>query len=101
SVGRLDGKRSGDSRGQNDFGRRRGGQCDGGKVKANRELEIRSKSKSWNPSAILLLLFSLILIRLTSAQTNGAADQIDLPTALRLAGAQNLDVQIGRERLAE
>src|SRR5438093_3100871 len=26
---------------------------------------------------------------------------IDLPTALRLAGAQNLDVQIARERLAE
>lgn len=31
----------------------------------------------------------------------GAALPIDLATALRLAGAQNLDVQIARERLAE
>jgi outer membrane protein TolC len=30
-----------------------------------------------------------------------AAQPIDLPTALRLAGAQNLDVAIARERLAE
>ena len=35
------------------------------------------------------------------AQTNGATYPIDLPTALRLAGAQNLDVQIARERLRE
>ena len=35
-----------------------------------------------------------------SASTNGAA-QIDLPTVLRLVGAQNLDVQIARERLNE
>jgi outer membrane protein TolC len=35
------------------------------------------------------------------AETNNAARPIDLPTALRLAGAQNLDVQIARERLAE
>ena len=37
-----------------------------------------------------------------SAQvTNGGAYPIDLPTVLRLAGAQNLDVQIAREKLAE
>jgi len=34
-------------------------------------------------------------------QTNHASRPIDLPTVLRLAGAQNLDVQMARERLAE
>ena len=33
--------------------------------------------------------------------TNAAGNPIDLPTVLRLAGAQNLDVQIARERLNE
>ena len=33
--------------------------------------------------------------------TNSAPYPIDLPTALRLAGAQNLDIQIARERLNE
>ncbi len=33
--------------------------------------------------------------------TNGTPEAIDLPTALRLAGAQNLDVQVARERLKE
>jgi outer membrane protein TolC len=33
--------------------------------------------------------------------TNSAAYPIDLPTTLRLAGAQNLDVQIAREHLSE
>ena len=37
-----------------------------------------------------------------SAQpTNDAPYPIDLPTALRLAGAQNLDIQLARERLSE
>ncbi len=31
----------------------------------------------------------------------GSAHRIDLPTTLRLAGAQNLDIRIARERLAE
>ena len=58
--------------------------------------EIRMKIKNLGP-----LIFLLILIRPASAETNGAIHQIDLPTALRLAGAQNLDVKIARERLAE
>jgi outer membrane protein TolC len=33
--------------------------------------------------------------------TNGSAYPIDLPTTLRLAGAQNLEIQIARERLKE
>src|ERR1019366_387133 len=33
--------------------------------------------------------------------TNEALYPIDLPTALRLAGAQNLDIQLARERLSE
>jgi len=36
-----------------------------------------------------------------NAQTNPAVYPIDLPTVLKLAGAQNLDVQIAREKLAE
>ena len=35
------------------------------------------------------------------AQPTNEVSPIDLPTALRLAGAQNLDVQIARERLVE
>jgi outer membrane protein TolC len=35
------------------------------------------------------------------AQTSGATYPIDLPTALRLAGAQNLDVQIAQQRVGE
>ena len=38
---------------------------------------------------------------LASAQQTNGIYLIDLPTALRLAGAQNLDVQIARERLAD
>ncbi|MCI0744211.1 MAG: TolC family protein [Verrucomicrobia subdivision 3 bacterium] len=34
-------------------------------------------------------------------ETNPAPQRIDLPTALRLAGAQNLEVALARERLAE
>ena len=33
--------------------------------------------------------------------TNTAPYPIDLPTALQLAGAQNLDIQLARERLSE
>lgn len=35
------------------------------------------------------------------AQNTNAPRQLDLPTALRLAGARNLDVQIAREKLVE
>src|SRR5437867_12551005 len=47
--------------------------------------------------------FSLSVLWIASygrAETNTVA-QIDLPSALRLAGAQNLDVRIAREKLAE
>src|ERR1043166_2572732 len=40
-------------------------------------------------------------LRVSAQPTNGAVHQIDLPTALRLAGAQNLDVKIAQERLRE
>lgn len=45
-------------------------------------------------------LVALLLGVPAPAQESESA-KIDLPTALRLAGAQNLDVQIARERLAE
>ena len=38
---------------------------------------------------------------LVCAQPTNGTYPIDLPTALQLAGARNLDVQIARERLAE
>ena len=59
------------------------------------------KSTIKNSEPVLILIVLLILIRTGAAQTNTAAQPIDLPTALRLAGAQNLDVQIARERLVE
>ncbi|MGH7969587.1 MAG: TolC family protein [Limisphaerales bacterium] len=40
-------------------------------------------------------------IPLEGSQTNADLHPIDLPTALRLAGARNLDIQIARERLNE
>jgi outer membrane protein TolC len=43
-------------------------------------------------------LFSRVCL---AAETNASPYQIDLLTVLRLAGAQNLDIQIARERLAE
>ena len=45
------------------------------------------------------LLFALAAGSLFAAEP--AAGTIDLPTALRLAGANNLDVQIAREKVAE
>lgn len=41
------------------------------------------------------------LVFSTAAQSTNGTSAIDLPTVLRLAGAQNLDVQIARERMAE
>lgn len=48
--------------------------------------------------ATCLALFSAVAF---AAESQDAGQSIDLPTALRLAGAQNLDVAIARERLAE
>lgn len=62
---------------------------------------IKSKIKSQGPFLIIIFLLILTLIRPASAQTNGAIHPIDLPTALRLAGARNLDVNIAQERLRE
>jgi outer membrane protein TolC len=48
----------------------------------------------------LVLGIWCLVLRVSAQPTNGLSP-IDLPTALRLAGAQNLDVKIARERLAE
>jgi outer membrane protein TolC len=47
------------------------------------------------------LAASAALARLTLAAGTGEPQPIDLPTVLRLAGAENLDVRIAREQLAE
>ncbi len=55
-------------------------------------------------SLLIILAAGRLLLHCPTAQaqsTNGTVELIDLPTALRLAGAQNLDVQIARERLKE
>ena len=70
-------------------------------MKIGKKIRIMIKSKIRNSEPLLILIFLLILIRPVSAETNGAVHQIDLPTALRLAGAQNLDVKIAQERLRE
>jgi outer membrane protein TolC len=43
----------------------------------------------------------MTLLTVVHAQGINAVHEVDLPTTLRLAGAQNLDVQIARERLVE
>lgn len=70
-----------------------------GKIKM--KIKNKFKNKIKNRPAVLILIFFLILILPADAQTNRNTQLIDLPTTLRLAGAQNLDVQIARERLAE
>jgi outer membrane protein TolC len=67
----------------------------------NCEIKLKLMSKIKNSDPILILIFLFILIRPAAAETNGALHLIDLPTALRLAGAQNLDVQIASEKLRE
>lgn len=50
---------------------------------------------------ICSLIVTATLDSASGEETNRLPDVIDLPTALRLAGAQNLDVQLAREKLAE
>src|SRR6266568_2296020 len=49
----------------------------------------------------LALLAALLLSVASSWPQTSNTFIIDLPTALRLAGAQNLDIQIARQRLLE
>jgi len=51
------------------------------------------------PFCYLFLAATLVSAPAQSASTN--ISKIDLPSALKLAGAQNLDVQLARERLTE
>lgn len=53
------------------------------------------------PSVSGVWLVVLCMCRAGAETTNESTQVIDLPSALRLAGAQNLDVQIARERLQE
>lgn len=48
-----------------------------------------------------LLVLGLTATALTAAEPAPAGNAIDLPTTLRLAGANNLDVQIAREKVVE
>ena len=54
------------------------------------------------PFAILAAgVLAVSLGSIYAQPTNDAPYPIDLPTALRLAGAQNLDIQLARQRLSE
>ncbi len=58
---------------------------------------VRGAGRCWQ----LIACVALASATSTAQENPNAAQPIDLPTALRLAGAQNLDVAIARERLAE
>ncbi len=52
-------------------------------------------------SCLAALLFAALPSSFAQTNTPATTHPIDLPTVLQLAGAQNIDVQIARERLAE
>jgi outer membrane protein TolC len=54
-----------------------------------------------SPAIYVAAVLALSLASVLAQPTNGAPYPIDLPTALRLAGAQNLDIQIARARVSE
>ena len=62
-----------------------------------RPCRLRRRTRSAICAAILL---AIPLASLPAQPTNGIYP-IDLPTTLQLAGAQNLDIQLARERLSE
>src|SRR5262245_52176434 len=56
----------------------------------------------WSLAFGVYLVFGIwCLVFPANGQTTNATLPIDLPTALRLAGAQNLDVKIAESKLAE
>ncbi len=67
------------------------------------EAILRARLKTRRLIRVSILAFSLLPVSTVPAagQGHGGMRSIDLPTALRLAGAQSLDVRIARERLAE
>src|SRR5947208_3455509 len=64
-----------------------------------------NRTRSFLCSAIALSFIAMALLEVVSvvAETNRSPQllTIDLPSALRLAGARNLDVQLAREKVAE
>src|SRR5437773_6434943 len=56
--------------------------------------------KSW---CFAVAIFGALVRFAAAAEPNGRTESltIDLPTALRLAGARNIDIQLAREKLAE
>ena len=57
--------------------------------------------RSWCATTILLLVLDPTRAGETERENRPDISRIDLPTALRLAHARNLDIQIARERLVE
>src|SRR5690242_7872308 len=55
----------------------------------------------WRAVIGVLVLFACGFFRAEAQSTNDSVYPIDLPTALRLVGARNLDIQIARERFNE
>src|SRR5437899_1144019 len=61
----------------------------------------RRDSAASHASRMPFVATLLLALPAASAQPTNQTYPIDLPTALRLANAQNLDIQIARERLKE
>jgi outer membrane protein TolC len=61
----------------------------------------RASVLEWASPMPLFFTLWLALTVIARGQHTNSVHEIDLPTALRLAGAQNLDVQIAREKLVE
>jgi outer membrane protein TolC len=59
--------------------------------------------KRWYFAFVIVALFAYFSLKAFGAQSNRRSEllTIDLPSALRLAGARNLDVQLAREKFAE
>ncbi len=67
----------------------------------HRARHLRLAPRAWSLRCFAYIAI-LASVRMLPAQTtNEALYPIDLPTTLRLAGAQNLDIQIARQRLKE
>lgn len=67
-------------------------------------MRLRSRVSAGRSSSVAAWVAMNLIVGFCFAQaqpTNMTAEPIDLPTALRLAGARNLDIQIARQRLRE
>jgi len=66
-----------------------------------RQAPVGSRRRAWRPVVVLIPWLALSFAQAQPVSTHTGPTSIDLPTAMRLAGANNLEVQIAREKVAE